>query len=162
MTRLIPHPLLSLALLFMWMVLTSFSLGNLILGAVVALTAGWFFRLIEPERPKLRRITPLIRLAGIVAWDILRSNIAVASLILTNGRHGKRRSGFLEIPLELKDPHGLTLLSIIINTTPGTAWLSHDTDTGILLLHVFDLIDEDDWRALIHDRYEVLLMEAFG
>lgn len=162
MTRLIPHPLLSLALLVMWLLLTSFSLGHLLLGAILGLFIGWVFRLLEPEQPKLKRIWPLVKLAGIVALDILRSNIAVARLILTNGRHGQRHSDFLEIPLELKDPHALALLAMIVTATPGTAWLSHDTDTGILILHVFDLVDTDDWRTLIHTRYETLLMEAFG
>ncbi|RRH73449.1 Na+/H+ antiporter subunit E [Falsigemmobacter faecalis] len=162
MIRLIPHPLLSLALVFMWLLLTSFSLGHLVLGAMLGLVIGWIFRLLEPERPKLRRIWPLVKLSGIVALDILRSNIAVARLILTRGRHGKRRSEFLEVPLELKDPHALALLAMIVTATPGTAWLSHDMDSGILILHVFDLVEEDDWRTLIHNRYETLLMEAFG
>ena len=162
MTRLVPHPLLSLALLFMWLLLTGFSAGHLVLGSALGLVIGWIFRLLEPDMPKLRRVWPLVRLAGIVALDILRSNIAVAYIIITNGRHGQRRSAFLEIPLELKDPHALALLSIIITATPGTAWLAHDMDSGILVLHVFDLVEEADWRELIHTRYETLLMEAFG
>lgn len=162
MTRLIPHPLLSLTLILMWLLLTSFSLGHLVLGTALGLIIGWFFRLLEPEQPRLRRVWPLVKLMGIVAVDILRSNIAVAWLILTRGRHGSRRSGFLEIPLELKDPHALSLLAMIVTATPGTAWLAHDMDSGVLVLHVFDLIDEDDWRELIHTRYETLLMEAFG
>ena len=32
---------------------------------------------------------------------------------------------------------------------------------GTLLLHVLDLVDEEQWSRLIKDRYERLLMEIF-
>jgi len=92
----------------------------------------------------------------------VRSNLAVGRLMLTNGRHGARRSGFVEIPLRLRNPVALALLALIVTATPGTAWLEYDPKTGVLLLHVFDMIDEEDWRVLIRDRYESLLLEAFG
>ena len=82
--------------------------------------------------------------------------------MLTNGRHGARRSAFVPIALRLRDPVPLALLAAIVTATPGTAWLEYDPSSGMLLLHVFDMIDEDEWRSLIRDRYEALLMEAFA
>lgn len=161
MTRLFPHPLLSLVLVLMWLVLTRFTPGNLVLGSVVAVLAGLILARVEPDRPRIRAYLPLIRLAGIVSADIVRSNWAVAGLMLTNSRHGKRRSAFVPIPLRLRDPIPLALLAMIVTATPGTAWIDHDPETGVLLLHVFDVIDEDEWRALIRNRYESLLLEAF-
>ena len=93
--------------------------------------------------------------------DIVRSNLAVARLILTGGRHGRRRSGFVEIPLELRDPTALAILAVIITATPGTAWMQYDARRDAVLLHVFDLVDEADWIALIKGRYERLLLEIF-
>ncbi|MDX5357444.1 MAG: Na+/H+ antiporter subunit E [Rhodobacterales bacterium] len=162
MNRLVPHPILTLALVLMWLLMTRFTLGNLILGTAIALVAGWALGALEPERPRIRRFWPLIRLAGIVSLDIVRSNIAVAMLIVTGGRHGQRRSGFVHIPLRLRDPVPLGLLAMIITATPGTAWLEYDGDSGVLLLHVFDLVDDEAWRHLIRDRYEALLLEAFA
>lgn len=161
MSRLVPHPLLSLGLVGIWLLLTRFSLGHLLLGMVIALIAGWAMSALEPSRPKLRRIWPLFRLATIVCGDIARSNIAVARLILSGGRQGSRRSGFVEVPLRLQDPTALALLAMIITATPGTAWLEHDRESGTLLLHVFDLFEPEDWVTLIRDRYESLLLEAF-
>lgn len=161
MKRYIPHPLLSLALLLMWLLLTAFSLGHLVLGSLIALAAGKLFAAFEPEPVRMRRVWKLVWLMAITAVDIARSNIAVASLILSNGRHGKRRSAFVEIPLRLTSPHALALLSMIITATPGTAWLSHDMETGMLTLHVFDKVDDDDWRDLIRNRYEAILLEVF-
>ena len=159
MTRLLPHPLLTLGLLLLWLLLTRFSLGHLLLGSVIALGAGLVFARLEPASTRLRPL-PLLRLAGIVGVDIIRSNLAVAWLILSDGRN--RRSGFVEIPLRLQDPGALALLALILTATPGTAWLEHDRASGVLLLHVFDLKDPEEWRVLIRDRYEALLLEAFG
>ncbi len=161
MSRLIPHPLLSLAMLIMWLMLTRFSLGNVVLGGAIALIAGRGLAALEPAGPRLRRWDQIVRLFFIVGWDIIRSNAAVATLILSGERNKARKSGFLEIPLELKDRHALAILAIIITATPGTAWLEHDAENDVLLLHVFDLVDDEAWRKLIKTRYEALLMEIF-
>lgn len=162
MSRLLPHPLLSAALVVMWLLLTRLSPGHLILGSVIAVLAGWAYARIEPEAPRIRAWGPLLRLVALVSVDIVRSNLAVARLMLTDGRHGARRSAFVEIPLRVRHPQALALLALILTATPGTAWLEHDPETGILLLHVFDMIDEEEWRVLIRDRYETNLLEAFG
>lgn len=161
MNRLVPHPLLSLALVGMWLLLTRFSLGHLLLGTAIALVAGWAMGELHPSRPRIRRWDVALRLAVIVTWDILLSNIAVARLILTNGRGGTRRPGFVRIPLELRDPTGLAVLAIIITATPGTAWIELDRESGVLLLHIFDLVNEDAQRDEIRKRYEAPLMEIF-
>lgn len=162
MSRVLPHPVLSVALALMWLLLTRFSLGHLVLGSAIAVFAGLAFARIEPQAPRIRAWTPLLRLAGIVSVDILRSNWAVARLMLTNGRHGARQSEFVTIPLRLRDPVALAVLAVVLTATPGTAWLEYDPEAGTLLLHVFDMIDEDAWRVLIRDRYEALLLEAFA
>lgn len=161
MNRFVPHPILTLALLLLWLILNGFSLGHLLLGALVAMIAGKSMQALHPARPRLRRWPVLVRLFLIVGYDIIRSNLNVARLILTNGRHGRRRSGFVEIRLDIHDETALAALAVIVTATPGTAWLDYRPATGMLLLHVFDLIDEDEWRRIIKDRYESLLMEIF-
>lgn len=163
MSRLLPHPLLSLALLGMWLLLTQVSPGHLLLGSVIALAAGRAMAALQPEGPRIRRWRPIPRLVAIVALDILRSNAGVAWLIVTGlvAKGDSRRSGFVEIPLRLRSPSALAILAIIVTATPGTAWLEHDAARGTLLLHVFDLVDEAGWQVLIRDRYESLLLEIF-
>lgn len=161
MSRLLPHPLLTLVLVLMWLVLNGFSLGHLILGAAVALVAGKAMAALHPARPRVLRWPPLFRLLLIVGWDIIKSNATVAWLILNGGRHGRRKSGLVEIRLDLHDETALALLAIILTATPGSAWLEYRPATGMLLMHVFDLRDEDEWRRLIKDRYESQLMEIF-
>lgn len=160
MTKLFPYPLLIFSLIVMWLLLTSFSLGQLIVGTVVALLAAQGMAALNPAKPRIRRWSLLPKLIGIVLYDIIRSNIAVARLILREGNQ-RRVSGFLTIPLELRSPISLAILGVIITSTPGTAWLDYNVARGTLLLHVFDLVDEDGWRTLIRDRYERLLLEIF-
>ncbi len=160
MSRVFPFPLLIASLVVMWLLLTRFSLGQLIVGIAVALIAAQGLAALTPAKPRIRRWDLLPRLVGIVLYDILRSNIAVARIILQGARR-ERRSGFLTIPLDLRDPTGLAILAVIITSTPGTAWIDYNASRGTLLLHVFDLVDESEWLDLIKNRYEHLLREIF-
>jgi multicomponent K+:H+ antiporter subunit E len=160
MTRLIPYPLLTLALFAMWLLLTqSFSPGQALLGAVVALLAVRGVAALRPEPTPIRSWRAVLRLTGIVAVDIVRSNFAVARIVLFPRR--EMVSAFVRLPVDLTDRHALTGLALIITATPGTCWVQFDRSEGILLVHVLDLIDEDAWIHLIKDRYESLLMEIF-
>ena len=77
---------------------------------------------------RLRRPKVLLELLLVVLQDIVRSNIAVASIVFAPTR--LRTSGFLKIPLELRAPYGLAMLAIIITSTPGTLWASFDPPRG--------------------------------
>jgi multicomponent K+:H+ antiporter subunit E len=70
-------------------------------------------------------------------------------------------SGFLEIPLELRDPHGLVVLAVIVTSTPGTSWAGVSPGGRTLTLHVLDLKDEEGWIRLIKERYERPLLRIF-
>ncbi len=155
-------PVFLCVLVVMWLLLNNtVSLGHVLLGLVISsllLLAAFALR---PLQPKFRNGLKLIVLIAHVFVDIVRSNIGVARVIL--GLAGERdiRSGFMKIPLDMRDPHGLAGLAMIITATPGTVWveLSHDQTT--LTIHVLDLVDESEWIHRIKDRYERPLMEVF-
>ena len=162
MTRLLPFPLLSAALLALWLLLNqTFSLGHILLGGVVALVGGWALTLLEPPKARIRRPGVIVRLFFSVLADILRSNIAVARIVLGLAAERERSSGFVNIPLDLRDPYGLAVLACIITSTPGTLWASFNPATGMLMIHVLDLIDKREWVATIKNRYERPLREIF-
>lgn len=160
MSRVLPHPLLSLAIVVMWLLLNRVSPGHLVLGVAVALVAGRAMAALEPSRPRIRCWDRVALLVWRVFVDIVRSNVAVARLILGGASTG-RRQGFVDIDLELSDPTGLAVLALIVTATPGTAWIDYDAAHGRLLLHVFDLVDPDEWRETVNQRYGRLLMEIF-
>ena len=159
--RILPFPLLFLSLLAMWLLLQqSVSPGHIVLGSLVAFGATWAMVALEPEPARLRRPAAMARLAGRVAIDVFRSNLAVGTIILRGGRRSTH-AGFMTVELDLRSHYGLAVLAIILTCTPGTLWVNHDPSRGTLLLHVLDLVDEQTWVDLIKRRYERLLMEIF-
>lgn len=156
----LPYPLLSASLVIMWLALNGFTLGHLILGCIVSVFASWGMAALRPVKPRLPKWYLLPKLVGIVLYDILRSNIAVAAILL-GGRSKRFRSGFISVPVALENPTALAVLAVIITSTPGTAWLEYNSLSRTVLIHVLDLVDEEEWRVLIKTRYEALLMEIF-
>jgi multicomponent K+:H+ antiporter subunit E len=156
-----PYPVLTLMLLIMWLLLNEFSFGHLVLGSVVAIFASWTMASLRPSKPQLRKWYLLPKLFAIVMVDVMRSNLAVSWVIL-RGRTSGRHSSFLNLPVDIDDPTALAVLAIIITATPGSAWLEYDSHQRSVLIHVFDLADGDEWRDLIKNRYEKLLLEIFS
>lgn len=162
MTRLIPFPIVSASLLVLWLLLNqAISPGQILLGTAVALIGGWALAALEPPKARPRRLAAILRLAALVFADIVRSNIAVGGIILGLKRR-KWSSGFVEIPLDLRDPYGLAVLACIITSTPGTVWVDFKAETGTLTIHVLDLVDKSEWVRTIRGRYERLLLEIFA
>lgn len=162
MRRWLPFPLVSLGLLIVWLLLNqSLAASHLILGTALALGGALTLIALEPPRFRVRRRpAAIITLPFVVLADIVRSNIAVARIILSP-RPLNQTSGFMAIPLDLRSPYGLAALAIIITSTPGTLWVDFNSTKGLLTIHVLDLVDERSWIATIKGRYERRLMEIF-
>ena len=159
---LLRHVLLSFLLLGIWVLLNqTLAPGQIVLGAALALLLGWMSTTLRPLRPKVKSLHAAIGLVFLVLADIVRSNMAVARIVL--GLVGDReiRSGFVEIPLDMRDAHGLAMLAAIVTATPGTVWVDLSADGGMLTLHVLDLKDEAGWIRWIKERYERRLMRIF-
>ena len=152
-------PVLTGTLLIMWLLLNdSLSLGHIVLGLLFAVALAWSSGALRPLTPRIRQAHLALVLLAFVLRDIVRSNIAVARIVL-GGR--EVHSGFVKIPLDLTDPHGLAVLAGIVTATPGTVWVDHDEATSTLTLHVLDLKSETEWIDWIKGRYERLLMGIF-
>src|SRR5690606_25321147 len=101
MTRLLPFPFTSASLLILWLLLNqSISPGHILLGAIVAIAGGWVLAALESPDARPKKLVAALRLSGLVIADVIRSNIAVARLIVAGGGRN-RTSGFVDIPLEL-------------------------------------------------------------
>jgi multicomponent K+:H+ antiporter subunit E len=162
MTWLLPHPVASAVVLTLWLLLNmTMSPGHILLGAMVALAGGWALRALRPPQVRIRRPGAILRLCARVFVDVLRSNVAVARIVLGLGGRAVN-SGFVNIPLDLRDPYGLATLACIVTSTPGTLWVKHEPRTGMLTIHVLDLVDQGEWIRTIKGRYERLLLEIFA
>ena len=147
-------------LLVLWLMLNqTLSLGQVLLGLAVAALGAWTLRALHFPAGNIRRFGAALRLTKLVLADVVRSNFAVARIVL--GRSRGVTSGFVRIPLELRDPYGLATLACIITATPGTLWVTFDEAGGTLTIHVLDLIDDADWIRTIKGRYERHLLEIY-
>ena len=160
MRRWLPFPLLTVALLALWLLLTgSLAPGTIILGGVLAIGAAPGADGTHSAEDQAPASPRGIQAALVVLAEIVRSNWAVARIILLPGTR-QRRSGFVRIPLDMRVPYGLAALACIITATPGTLWVEYDSADNTMLLHVLDLIDEEEWVRIIKGRYEKRLMEG--
>lgn len=159
--RLVPAPVLSLALLVLWLLLNrSLSADHIVLGAVLALAIPLLTAGLRPLPVRLRKPGAVLRLAWTVVADTTRSNLAVARLLLAPRRR-RHPAGFVHIPLDVRDPNALAVLAMIVCITPGTAWAELSLDRSVLMLHVLELKDPAALIADVKRRYEAPLMEIF-
>lgn len=153
---------LIIALVIMWVLLNgTLSLSSVLFGLLLAILLALAIARLRPVRPRLRNLHVAIALIGTWLVDILQSNLSVARIVLGLERRHEVRSGFLDIPLELQDPHGLAVLAVIVTSTPGTSWAGLAPDGKVLRLHVLDLHDADQWIDFFKQKYERRLMRIF-
>lgn len=160
MSRLFPHPGLSVLLVVMWIVMVGeLSFGALFLGLVVGIlvpifTAPWW-----PGRPRLHFL-PAIAYVALVLWDILVANFQVAAIILFK-RNRDLRPAWLAIPLDLTSPEAITVFAGTISLTPGTVSADVSACGQYLLVHALHAPDPAAEVAKAKTRYEARLKEIF-
>lgn len=151
---------LAALLIAMWLLLNnSLAPGQILLAIILAIFFARASRRDGPLRPSPRRLMVAVTLAGHVLVDVVRSNIAVAGVVLRGARG--RGPGFATVPLDLHHPQALAILAMILTATPGTVWVDLDRSAGQLTLHILDLHDEEQWIRTVKQRYERPLMEIF-
>ncbi|MGB9670888.1 MAG: Na+/H+ antiporter subunit E [Halothiobacillaceae bacterium] len=159
--RALPHPILSLSLLLIWMLLNnSLSAGHLVLGSLLAVLIPRLTAPFWPEQVRIRHPGILLRFVGIVLWDILVANIIVARRIL--GPVEALQPGFMHIPLDVQSPLAISLLANTISLTPGTVSCDLSADRRSLLVHALHVTDVEAEVRQIKTRYEQPLKEVFS
>jgi multicomponent K+:H+ antiporter subunit E len=159
--RLVPHPLLSLTLVLVWLgLVNNFTLGNLILGSIFGLSIPMLTAAYWPDRPKIRGPLKIIEYGLIVLWDIVVANVQVATIILFR-RERDIRSHWIPVPLELTSAEAISVLAGTITMTPGTVSAMLSADGSSILVHCLDTDDPDSVRDGIKSRYERRLKEIF-
>ena len=159
--RLLPAPLTSAALLALWLALArSTSVGNIVIGVLLAITIPLLTSTLRPDRVHVRRPLVVVRYILRVGLDVIRSNGQVAWGVITFRRR-PARSRFVVIPLDLRDPVGLAALAMVTTVVPGTVWSELAFDRSAMLLHVWDVAEEEAFVTYFKDRYEKPLREIF-
>ena len=161
MKRLFPHPVLSLALAALWILLVNhWTLGSLVLSLILAtliplLSARWW-----PYRPVIRRPLGLIPYTLLVLRDVIVANFQVARIILFLP-NDRIRSAWISVPLDLTSPEAISLLAGTTPMTPGTLTADVSADGRALLVHSLHAPDPDAIRDEMKTRYESRLKRIF-
>jgi multicomponent K+:H+ antiporter subunit E len=156
--RLLPHPLLSVILLVIWLLLVNeLSFGQLLLGALLGWGVPLYTARFWPDQVHVRRPLLLLRFIGVVLYDILVANITVSRLIL--GRQERMRPAFIIMPLALRSEVAISLLANTISLTPGTVSTYLSRDRRSLIIHSLHTTAPDELLATIRQRYEQPLRE---
>jgi multicomponent K+:H+ antiporter subunit E len=159
----LPSPLVSGLILLLWMLLNqSVEPAHLLLGVSLGVIVPLLAEpLVQPVGyPRPAKPIALVRLLSMALVEIVRSCFTVSRIILL-GKPERLNSQFIKIPLDLRNPYGLALLSCLINSTPGTVWVEILPGQNELALHVFDLHDEQWWVDTIKTRYEKPIIDIF-
>ena len=115
--------------------------------------------LLNSEFARIGSLKPVPKLLCVTLWDILVSNIRVAIQVL--GPERRIHPGFIWLPLDIANIHGIAALTSMITLTPGTVSAALSDDRRHLLVHVLHLDDPDELIRQIKHRYEAPLMEIF-
>ncbi len=117
-------------------------------------------RVLAGPPPRLARPGVAARLFAAFAYDVLIANFKVAVLVL--GPNARLRPAFPEIPLDIEDAFGISLLASMITLPPGTLSAHVRENDHVLVVHAFDVQNAGEEIELIKRRYEAPLREASG
>lgn len=161
LARLLPHPILTVTLVLVWMMLlNSLSLGGLLLGLIIGITVPLTTAAFWPGRPRIRHPLKITAYVFLVLWDIFVANLQVAYIVVFKSNK-QMRSHFITIPLEIYSPEAITALAGTITMTPGTVSADLSADGRSLLVHCLDTDDPQGQVVDIKARYEARLKEIF-
>ncbi|NMG73278.1 Na+/H+ antiporter subunit E [Aromatoleum diolicum] len=159
--RWLPHPVLSIVLTAMWvLLLNSVTVGGVLLGIALGVVIPAITIRFWPRRPPLRSYRKVAAYVLLVMWDILVANVHVAWLILFRPV-SKLRTRWVCVPLDLESPEAITVFAGTITMTPGTVSCDLAADGRCLLVHCLDAPDAELAVQEMKARYEARLKEIF-
>jgi multicomponent Na+:H+ antiporter subunit E len=133
--------------------LTGYLIGYLVL---LALVRGG---VINPS-PYIGRVHRVIGLAGYFFWELVRANLRLAVDVATPSYHMK--PGIVAVPLDTSSDAEVLLLSMLINTTPGSVALDVSPDRKTLYVHVMYMTTPEAARADIKNGFERRVRGVLG
>ena len=139
-----------------------FSLRTLVTGQVLgylillALVRGGVLN----TSPYIGRVHRVIGLAAFFFWELMKANLRLALDVATPRYHMK--PGIIALPLDATTDSQILLLSMLINTTPGSVALDVSPDRKTLYVHVMYMDTPDAAREEIKKGFERRVLEVLG
>lgn len=139
-----------------------FSLGTLLTGQVVGylILVGLVRGGVLNPSPYVGRIHRAIGLAAYFFWELVKANLRLALDVATP--HFHMRPGIIALPLDAREDREILLLSMLINTTPGSVALDVSPDRKTLYVHVMYMDTPDAARKEIKEGFERRVLGVLG
>ena len=158
--RLFPSIPQSITVFVFWLLMAEdATAGDLLMAAFLAWLMPHLASRLEREFAQLGEVGVLVPLGLRLLRDIVVANVTVAIQVL--GPEHKLRPGFIWVPLDLTNIHGILALTSVITLTPGTVTAELSKDRKYLLVHCLDIDDPQHMVDDIKRRYEAPLRRVF-
>ncbi len=155
----VPHPVLSVVMLLIWLSLNNASMGHVVLGSLLSLGIPYLVQDFWPTAVRVHKPFKLAMYLLMVLVDICKANFIVAVQIL--GPNNKLKAKFFQVPLDVTNDFTISMLAGTITLTPGTVSSELSADKKYLLVHALNVDDVQQAAADIKLRYEKPLKEIF-
>jgi multicomponent Na+:H+ antiporter subunit E len=143
----------NILLAVVWAAITgNFDPGNLVLGFALGFLVLSFAGRVIGSTDYARRLVKALSLVAYFLWELLVSNVRVASDVL--GPTRRLRPGVLAIPLDAHTDAEIVLLANLITITPGSLSLDVSGDRRTLYLHVMHFDDPEVLRRKVKEGFE--------
>jgi len=154
--------LLTIIIALGWCAATgSFSLGNLVFGALLAGAALYLVRGKVGGAGFWRKALAVLALTWLFIKELMLSAIRVGILVLRPNLGKRVRPQLIDYPLTVTSDAEITLLANLITLTPGTLSVDVSEDRKVLVIHAVDVPDREAVIADIRDGFERAVARAF-
>ncbi|HEY9464564.1 MAG TPA: Na+/H+ antiporter subunit E [Vicinamibacterales bacterium] len=139
-----------------------FSLQTLVTGLVLgylillALVRGG---VLNPS-PYIGRVHRIVGLAAYFFWELVKANFRLALDVATP--RFSMKPGIIALPLDATEDSQILLLSMLINTTPGSVALDVSPDRKTLYVHVMYMDTPEAARDDIKQGFERRVLGVLG
>jgi multicomponent Na+:H+ antiporter subunit E len=110
--------------------------------------------------PYIGRVHRVAGLAAYFVWELVKANLRLAIDVATPEYH--MRPGIIALPLDATRDPEILLLSMLINTTPGSVALDVSPDRKTLYVHVMYISTPDAAREEIKHGFERRVLGVLG
>jgi multicomponent Na+:H+ antiporter subunit E len=110
--------------------------------------------------PYIGRVHRVVGLVRYFLWELLRANWRIALDVATPRYNMK--PGIIAVPLDATRDSEILLLSMLINTTPGSVALDVSPDRKLLYVHVMYMSTPDAARDDIKKGFERRVLGVLG
>lgn len=159
MTEITTQILLNLLIAFVWMLLNeSWNIVVFGIGYAIGFFVIFLMRRFFPEQFYGRKINFIIKLFLLFTFELLKSSVVVIMQVTRPKLN--IQPGIFRSETALKTDLEITLLSTLLNLTPGSVVMEIDPEAGVIFIHAMDVTAFRNGITQTQHKFEKAIMEV--